>query len=319
MPTVSVVIPCFNQAHFLATAIASAQAQRRVIVDTIVVDDGSWDDAAAVAKSCGAGTIIRQQNEGVSAARNAGLRVARGEFVVFLDADDELISDVLWRQIAVLREHRDAACVAGRCRLIDTAGEELPTAACDIAGDDLYAELLEQNFIWTPGSVVFRRSCIASSGGFDTDVSPSADYAVYLRFAREGALLITPTDVVRYRQHDANMSRDPVLMFRATLAVLARERSMMTREYARVFARGHRAWCAIYGEQIVHAIRQEIRSTRRFRTLAAGAVLLAQHCRPELQRHVLRKIGRVLRRLPAADLEAGRFAPALGRPRHAGG
>jgi glycosyltransferase involved in cell wall biosynthesis len=97
MPTVSVVIPCFNQAHFLATAIASAHAQQRVFVDTIVVDDGSRDDAAAVAKSCGAGTIIRQQNEGVSAARNAGLREARGEFVVFLDADDELIPDVLWR------------------------------------------------------------------------------------------------------------------------------------------------------------------------------------------------------------------------------
>jgi hypothetical protein len=160
---------------------------------------------------------------------------------------------------------------------------------------------------------VFRRSSITASGGFDTDVSPSADYAVYLRFAREGKLLFTPCDVVRYRQHDANMSRDPVLMFRATLAVLARERSAMAREYAPVFARGHRAWCAIYGEQIVHVIRQELRSTRRLRTVAACAALLAQHCRPELQRHALRKIARVLRGLPAADLEPGRFAAAVAR------
>ena len=317
--TVSVVIPCFNQARFLAAAVRSVQSQHGVILDTIVVDDGSTDETAAVAKSCGADTILRQRNQGLSAARNAGLEIASGEYVVFLDADDELMPDVLSQQIAVLRDRPDAACVAGRCRLIDAAGNDLLTAIRSIAGDDLYAELLVKNFIWTPGSVVFRRSSIASIGGFDTDVSPAADYGVYLRFARDGLLVVTSVDVVKYRQHGANMSRDPLLMFRATLAVLARERAALSQRYADAFVRGWRAWSACYGEQIVHLLREELRSRRRLGTLAVGAVLLVRYCRPELRLHARRKFGRVLRGLPAADLEPGRFAPASSGAGDAGG
>jgi glycosyltransferase involved in cell wall biosynthesis len=317
--TVSVVIPCFNQAHFLAAAVRSARSQHGVILDTIVVDDGSTDETAAIAKSCGADAILRQRNQGLSAARNAGLRAASGEYVVFLDADDELLPDVLSQQIAVLRDRPEAACVGGRCRLIDAAGNDLLTAIPSIAGDDLYAELLAKNFIWTPGSVVFRRSSIASIGGFRSDVSPAADYALYLRFAREGRLVVTSADVVRYRQHDANMSRDPVIMFRATLAVLARERAATPPQYADAFVRGRRAWSAFYGEQIIHLLRYELRSTRRLGTLIACGALLVKYCRPELRRHARRKIGRVLRGLPAADLEPGRFARASGRARNAGG
>src|SRR2546423_5505978 len=213
LPTVSVVIPCFNQAHFLASAIASAQAQDGVAVETVVVDDGSPDDASAVARACGASVVIRQCNQGLSAARNAGLRAARGEFVVFLDGDDELIPHVLAPQIAILRSRTDVACVAGLCALIDAAGRALPSTPSRIDGDDLYAELLAGNFIWTPGSVAFRRSDILSAGGFPIDGSPAADYGVYLRFARERRPIATPTTGVRYPPHGANMSRDSVKMF----------------------------------------------------------------------------------------------------------
>jgi glycosyl transferase family 2 len=239
--------------------------------------------------------------------------------VVFLDADDELMPDVLSQQIDVLRDRPEAACVAGCCRLIDAAGHNLPTSIQSIVGDDLYAELLVKNFIWTPGSVVFRRSSIASIGGFATGVSPAADYGVYLRFARDGRLVVTSTDVVRYRQHDANMSRDPIIMLRATLAVLAQERAALSPEYADAFARGRRAWSAFYGEQIVHLLRQELRTTRRLRTLAAGAALLLAYCLPELRRHVACKIRRVLRGLPPADLEPGRFALQSRGTRDGGG
>jgi hypothetical protein len=164
---------------------------------------------------------------------------------------------------------------------------------------------------------VFRRSAIVAIDGFAPDVSPAADYGVYLRLARDGRLRATPKEVVRYRQHGANMSRDPVVMLRATLQVLARERESMPHRYVKAYEDGRRAWCAFYGEQIIHAMRQELRGARRLAVLKAGAVLLVRHCRPELRRHAQRKAGRVFRGLPAAEIEAGRFATASGGPGNA--
>ena len=83
-----------------------------------------------------------------------------------------------------------------------------------VDGAGLYREWLSQNFVWTPGTAVFRRSSILAIGGFPTDVSASADYAVYLTLARHGGVALDPRPVLRYRQHDDAMSVDPVLMLR---------------------------------------------------------------------------------------------------------
>src|SRR5262245_14329418 len=90
-PLVTVVIPCYNQAHFLGAALNSISSQTYRAIETIVVDDGSTDDSGSVARAHGV-RVLPQANQGVSAARNAGLRAASGDFVVFLDADDELMS-----------------------------------------------------------------------------------------------------------------------------------------------------------------------------------------------------------------------------------
>src|SRR5437867_2391143 len=88
---VSVVIPCYNNAPFLRDAIQSVLSQTYERTEFIVVDDGSSDDTSDVASSDPGIRLIRQQNQGVSAARNAGLRQSRGDYVVFLDADDRLL------------------------------------------------------------------------------------------------------------------------------------------------------------------------------------------------------------------------------------
>ena len=95
-PTVSVVIPCYNQARYLPDAIRSVREQTHQALECIVVDDGSADRTSGVAAELGA-HVIHQANGGVSAARNAGLSVARGELVVFLDADDVLLPAALAR------------------------------------------------------------------------------------------------------------------------------------------------------------------------------------------------------------------------------
>jgi len=113
-PVVSVVIPCYNHARYLPAALASVHAQRGVAVESIMVDDGSNDDSAAVAEAHGATMVKRQRNRGLSHARNAGLEAVRGEFVVFLDADDELLPDALHSGVRVLQECPSAGAIVRR-------------------------------------------------------------------------------------------------------------------------------------------------------------------------------------------------------------
>src|SRR6266496_4166301 len=87
---VSVVIPCYNHAHFLSEAIESVMAQTWQQFEVIVVDDGSVDNTREVALRYSGVRYIRQTNQGLSASRNTGLRHSNGNFLVFLDADDRL-------------------------------------------------------------------------------------------------------------------------------------------------------------------------------------------------------------------------------------
>ena len=100
---VSVVIPCFNYGKFLGAAIDSVLAQTHAAREIIIVDDGSTDASAEVARGYGAPvTLISRPNGGISAARNTGIREASAELLGFLDADDLWTSDKLERQVEAL-------------------------------------------------------------------------------------------------------------------------------------------------------------------------------------------------------------------------
>ena len=108
LPLASVVIPCFDQAGYLRGALESVRAQTWPALESIVVDDGSTDDTSDVARVGGATMVGRQENQGLSAARNAGLASAHGEYVLFLDADDELLPDAVCTGVEVLQRDRHA-------------------------------------------------------------------------------------------------------------------------------------------------------------------------------------------------------------------
>lgn len=320
--TVTVVIPCFNQGRFLTAAIRSVQvpesAGSPADIELIVVDDGSSDDTARIARELGA-RVREQPNLGLSSARNAGLEAARGEFVVFLDADDELLPDAIASGIAEFEARPNLACVLRHCLLIDPDGSPLPTRAPAVEHGDVYAELLHRNVTWAPGAAMFRRSDVVAVGGFPLDAAPAGDYALYLRFARVGRLAYLNMPAARYRQHDHNMSRDPVVMLTATLRVLAAEWAVMPPAYRREWAAGWRDWCAFYGDQIVDRMRLEWRGRRRVSKLAGDLFALVDLCPRVALRHAARKLLRILRGLPAARLgPSGRFSAASGRTRNAG-
>ena len=302
--TVSVVIPCFNQGHFLRSAIESVRRQHRPVIECIVVDDGSTDGTSAVAKQLGA-TLIRQRNQGLSAARNAGLFAARGEFVIFLDADDELLPEAATHGVEVLGANPRVAAAVGRCRRMDAEGTPIPTTYPSIDRSNIYVEWLSNNLVWTPGAAMFRCAALAEIGGFPLENQPAGDYAVYLRLARAGQIVYHGQDLVRYRVHDASMSQDILLMLRSTLAVLRRERQHVPRSLRRAVRQGESAWCERYGDQIVERLRTDLRSGRLGTPQAQALATLIRHC-PGL---FLRHVGRRARRMIAARAQRGSERP----------
>ena len=277
VPTVGVVIPCFNQARYLPAAVGSVRAQAYAPIECVVVDDGSTDRTAAVASRLGV-RVLRQPNAGVAAARNAGLAAMRTDLVAFLDADDELLPDAIAAEVAAFESHPHAAAVVGRCQPIDADGRVLPSRHHDVDPTNLYREWLPRNFVWTPGAAMFKRGALEEIGGFAVDLGPAADYAVYLRLARTNRITLLPQELVRYRQHEASMSRDPALMLRATIGVLRREQRDAP-AWARAAIRdGLDAWRHWYGEQIIEALRSDWRAGRLGSRQARAALTLLHHC-----------------------------------------
>lgn len=112
MPRVSVIIPTYNHAQFVVQAVESALAQTYADLEVIIVDDGSTDDTQAVLARYGAEiNYIYQENQGLSAARNAGISVARGDYFLFLDADDLVLANKLELQVSIVDAQPDFGLV----------------------------------------------------------------------------------------------------------------------------------------------------------------------------------------------------------------
>jgi hypothetical protein len=223
---VTVVIPCFRQAHFLGEAIESVIAQTHPRIEVIVVDDGSPDYVERVASRYPGVRCLRQPNDGLAAARNAGLKQASGEFVLFLDADDRLLPDAIATGLRELGTAPEAEMAAGTWRLIGEEGEPVPAAAPEVP-EEAYPALLESCFISTPAAVLYRRRLFGQIGGFDPSVSASADYDVYLKTAARFPVRLHGEVVAEYRRHGANMTRDPKLIMSAEIAVLERQANVV--------------------------------------------------------------------------------------------
>jgi glycosyltransferase involved in cell wall biosynthesis len=276
-PLVSIVIPCYNQGRYLHQAIESARRQSYPNVEVLVVDDGSTDDTVAVAAVHPAVIYRRQENAGTAVARNHGLRDSRGEYVVFLDADDRLLPDAVARGVDYLAAHPDAAFVTGHVRLIDEAGTPgvLPVQDHEPAG---YAALLRWNYIWTPGVVTYRRSALEAAGGFDPSAGGSADVELNLRLARRLPIGCHHRVILEYRQHGANMTRDAAHMLRSAVSVRRRERRHASGAAVRdAWRAGLREVHATYGAALIDRIKGDLIAGRRGRAFRGLLCLLRHH------------------------------------------
>jgi glycosyltransferase involved in cell wall biosynthesis len=295
-PLISVVVPCFNHGHFLAEALHSVVTSRPT--EIVVVDDGSTDDTPDVLTTFEAPhefRTVRQQNAGLANARNRGLRESRGEFVVFLDADDKLTANALDVGAATLEEHAECAFAFGRCTMMDTDGTLLPTQTEPRIVRDHYRELLRRNYIWTPAAVMLRRDAVERAGGFNPRVNAAADYELYLHIARHRPIHDHGSVVAHYRRHDANMSGNAARMLRETLEVLQSQRPFLEGDQASLaaFRDGRRAWQHFYGTQLADEIRGDVRHGE-WLSAATKATVLARYHPRGLWHHLGRKASRAL-------------------------
>lgn len=296
-PVVSVIVPCFNHGRFLHEALTSIGTPA-VHTEIVVIDDGSTDSTAAVIarfETANEFRSVRQQNAGLAAARNRGLRESRGRYLVFLDADDRLVPGAVDLGAARLDEHPECAFVFGRSRMMDRDGTLLVTPEQARIVRDHYRELLRRNYIWMPAMVMFRRDPLERVGGFNAAVNAAADYEMYLHLARHYPVFDHGQMVAHYRKHDMNMSGDAAKMLRETLAVLRSQRPFLEGDQASLVAyqEGWRAWQDFYGAHLANEMRVAARNNHWVDVLAKAAVLAVYHPRG-LWHHARRKAGVVL-------------------------
>lgn len=218
---VTVVLTTYNHAHFLAEALDSVMAQGRPADEIIVVDDGSTDDPAAVVAAYPAVRLIRQANQGLSAARNTGLRAATGDAIVFLDADDKLAKDALAGGLKALALAPASAFVFGAYQDMSLAGQPTGGVISPPRTPD-YAGFLRVNVVGMHATVTYRRQLLLDEGGFDVELPRCEDYDAYLRLSARFPVSSHQGLAAYYRRHDQSMSRHLPTMRRWALAVQGR-------------------------------------------------------------------------------------------------
>ncbi|MBN1260013.1 MAG: glycosyltransferase family 2 protein [Anaerolineae bacterium] len=199
-PLVSVILPVYNGARFLRQALESIRAQTYTPYEILVIDDGSIDASAGIARSFPGVQYHRQPNQGVAHARNTGLALAQGVFIGFLDQDDLWTPGKLERQVAHLQRHPETGYVLAKQEIFLEPGAAPPPWLKQ-------ALLLEQHTGYILGTCLARREVFDRVGRFDPHYRLGSDADWFFR-AKDLALKMDVLDValLHKRIHDDNES-----------------------------------------------------------------------------------------------------------------
>lgn len=294
-PAVSIVIPTFNAAQTIRETLASVRSQTFPDYEVIVVDDASTDDTVnlvrseftlarrssereggkqslpAVARGAKAGVIVLPENQGASAARNRGIREARGKYVAFLDADDVWLPEKLSRQFDVLEQHPEFGAVHCGTLRMDRTGAPLPGGVSQrkqrINGD-VFMEFFEANLaVILTSTVLIPTTCFNSIGIFDGSGEVVDDHDFFLRLAAQYPIWYLDEPLVRYRVVPGSLGRvRAVQRLEQHRRTIERAITSFPTRFADLPARHlKRRWRAFYrwGGMMLY-YRREYRTARRY-------------------------------------------------------
>lgn len=226
---VSIIVPAHNAVAFLSDLGRCLRAIRYPHVEVVLVDDGSTDGTADAAGALGVPRlrVVRQEQRGLPAARNAGLAAARGEFVQFLDADDLISADKLARQVRVFEQRPEVGFVSGGARLFYRTVRRSREAPFVEPFADLLLALCGSNVCHSAGPLL-RRRVLDEVGGFDESLEACEDWECWLRIARLGVPAVYVAGTWSwYRRHPEQMSGDARRMYAGYRAVCERVREVV--------------------------------------------------------------------------------------------
>lgn len=218
---VSIIIPNYNHAHYVAEAINSVLAQGYDRYEIIVVDDGSTDNSREViGHFTDKVQYIHKKNAGLSAARNTGIRQAKGEFIGVLDADDMVEPDFMSTLVPILQANQDAEAVYCGYQFVDESNRSLPQREARLIPEgQIFQALVDGNFL-VPESILVRKRCYDSVGLFDESFRACEDVDMWLRITKQYKVLGVTNLLTRHRVLPNSMSADPTRQTQNRLAMI---------------------------------------------------------------------------------------------------
>ncbi|WP_431065171.1 glycosyltransferase family 2 protein [Methylotuvimicrobium sp.] len=240
---ISVVIPAYNSAEFIADAVHSILKQTRPITEIIIVDDGSTDNTQQIVEALpGPITYVKQPNQGPSAARNTGIKAANSEWIAFLDADDQWTSDKIDKQLKLLRKIPELVLIAGDMAEIDKSGQLITESVLDKhhllnkfqaiqdrAIPNALAELVTKNFIPT-GTVLVNKSALLEAGLFNQTIRFGEDLELWAKIAAKHPITCIPEVLMLRRQHGNNATQLTAALLSDLVKVMTSIRNYAAKE-----------------------------------------------------------------------------------------
>jgi glycosyltransferase involved in cell wall biosynthesis len=225
-PTVSIILPTYNRAPLLPRAVTSALSQTYADFELIIVDDGSSDDTPTVVAGFTDRRIVYlpRRHEGAAAAENAGLAIARGRFIGFLDDDDEWLPGKLAAQVAAFAEEPPETGVVytGRWRLQGGRRSYGPSPRILRKNGAIHREIVRRTTHVSLVCALVRRECFDEVGGFDESLPTSNDYDLWIRMSRRYRFRYLPDPLVLVHATAGSMSNDPRLIIEARKRLLVK-------------------------------------------------------------------------------------------------
>lgn len=227
MKKVSVIIPCYNVEKYVRQCLDSVLAQTCTTIEIIVVNDGSTDKTGDVLEEYAQKDtrihVIQKENAGLAAARNTGMQVATGEYMVLLDSDDVMLPTKIAQQLVWMEEHPTHEIIYSDLYHFWDGTSKIYRLAIAQISPDVYQGLIHGNFI-NPNTVCMKRSVYDRIGGFDEALRSAEDWEYWLRAAKSGIVIAYQPEVLTlYRMRSNGLSADRVTMCETALSVLTKQ------------------------------------------------------------------------------------------------
>lgn len=264
---VSVIIPTFNRSELLKKAIESLEKQSHQNLEIIIIDDFSTDNTAAIVAEMTDDRIIylkHEVNKGGSEARNTGLRRATGNFIGFLDSDDQWLPEKIEKQLEKFNDEPDVGVVYSGVQVVDENNQPTRKIIPEYRGDIL-SKLLEFNYIDTTSSVLVRKEVLDQIEGFDAKLPSCQDWDLYIRLAQVTKFdFVTESMVLFYHHSGERITTNKTSVLNGHLSIFEKYKKLAMQQRKSTFHRFTLTiWKVVFRTGIIGQNKEVVQLSRK--------------------------------------------------------